>query len=85
VVRVTRQYRHSLLGKPFTLQTDHSSLAWLLRFESPQGQLARCMEELCQYSMVKHRSDVKHAHADVVNVMLKPGPECYPVVVVITV
>ena len=41
IVRFTRQFRHYLLGKPFTVRTDHSSLTWLLRFKEPQGQLAR--------------------------------------------
>ena len=36
VVRFTRQYRHYLLGKPFTVRTDHSSLTWLMRFMSPR-------------------------------------------------
>ena len=40
VVRFTRQFRHYLLGGPFTLRTDHNSLVWLMRFKAPQGQLA---------------------------------------------
>jgi len=61
VVRFTRQYRHNLLGKPFVLRTDHSSLTWLLNFKEPQGQLARWMEELSQYNIVlRHRPGRKH-------------------------
>ena len=41
IVRFCRQYRYYLLGKPFTVRTDHSSLRWLLRFRQPQGQLDR--------------------------------------------
>ncbi|XP_045167543.2 uncharacterized protein LOC123530833 [Mercenaria mercenaria] len=65
IVRFTRQFRHYLLGKVFTVRTDHSSLTWLLRFKEPQGQLARWIEELSQYNMVvKHRPGVKHGNAD---------------------
>ena len=62
IVRLTRQFRHHLLGKPFTIRTDHNSLTWLLRFKKPQGQLARWIEELSQYNMVlKHRKGRLHA------------------------
>ena len=52
IVRFTRQFRHYLLGRVFTVRTDHSSLTWLLKFKDPQGQLARWIEELSQYHMV---------------------------------
>ena len=65
VIRFTRQFRHYLLGKQFTVRTDHSSLTWLLNFKEPQGQLARWMEELSQYDMViKHRPGKNHTNAD---------------------
>ncbi|XP_063963171.1 uncharacterized protein LOC135156056 [Lytechinus pictus] len=65
VVRFTRQYRHYLLGKPFTVRTDHGSLTWLMNFREPQGQLARWLEELGQYDMaVEHRPGKKHQNAD---------------------
>ena len=65
IVRYCRQYRYYLLGKPFAIRTDHSSLRWLLRFKEPQGQLARWMEELSQYNMdLRHRAGVKHSNAD---------------------
>ena len=65
IVRLTRQFRHHLLGKPFTIRTDHNSLLWLLRFKEPQGQLARWIEELSQYNMtLKHRRGSLHSNAD---------------------
>jgi len=65
VVRFTRLFRHYLLGRPFLVRTDHSSLAWLLQFKQINGQLARWLEELSQYDMtIVHRSGVKHANAD---------------------
>ena len=65
IVRFRRQFRNYLLGKPFTVRTDHSSLTWLLRFKEPQGQLARWTEELSQYNMVlQHTTGRKHGNAD---------------------
>ena len=49
VVWFTRQYKYYLLCRPFTVRTDHSSLTWLLRFNGPQGQLAR-RKELFRYN-----------------------------------
>ena len=77
VVRFTRQYRHYLLGKPFTVRTDHSSLTWLMRFHEPQGQLARWLEELSQYNMVlKHREGRKHKNADALSRMPAEDGHC---------
>ena len=65
VVRFTRQFRHYLLGKPFVVRTDHSSLRWLTKFREPQGQLARWLEELSQYNMVlRYRAGRDHGNAD---------------------
>ena len=65
VVKFTRRYRHYLLGKPFVVRTDHSSLTWLMRFKEPQGQIARWLEELSQYDMtLQHRAGKKHINAD---------------------
>ena len=76
VVRFTRQYRHYLLGKKFTVRTDHSSLTWLMNFKEPQGQLARWLEELSQYDMVVvHRPGRKHANADALS-RQSGGGEC---------
>ncbi len=65
IVRFTREYRHYLLGKPFTVRTDHNSLIWLMRFKDINGQLARWLEELGQYDMkIVHRVGNKHSNAD---------------------
>ena len=76
VVRFTRQYRHYLLGRLFTVRTDHASLVWLMQFKEPQGQLARWMEELSQYNIIlRHRAGRKHIHADALSRM--PAEEEY--------
>ncbi|XP_072176982.1 uncharacterized protein [Diadema setosum] len=65
VVKFTRQYRHYLRGRKFTVRTDYSSLRWLLNFRYPQGQLARWLEELSQYDMdIQHRPGRRHGNAD---------------------
>ena len=65
IVRFTRQFRHYLLGRPFLVRTDHSSLTWLMRFKHIEGQLARWLEELSRYDMtVVHRPGRKHQNAD---------------------
>ncbi len=65
IITFTRQYRHYLLGRHFKVRTDHSSLTWLLGFRNPEGQLARWLEELGQYSMeVIHRPGKNHTNAD---------------------
>ena len=56
IVRLTRQFRHYLLGRKFYLRTDHNSRTWLLHFKYIEGQLARWLEELSQFDMtVQHR------------------------------
>ena len=46
IIRFSRQFRHYLLGRHFTVRTYHNSLTWLMNFKEPQGQLARWLEEL---------------------------------------
>ncbi|KAK3521363.1 hypothetical protein QTP70_003434 [Hemibagrus guttatus] len=49
VVEFTARFRQYLLGKHFTVQTDHSSLQWLIRMKEPEGQLARWLEKLGEW------------------------------------
>ena len=39
-----RHYRCYLLGRKFTVRTDHSALKWLRTFKEPVGQVARWIE-----------------------------------------
>ena len=75
VVVFTQQYRPYLLGRNFTLRTDHGSLTWLQNFRDPQGQLARWLERLQEfnYSIVHHRGK-KHTNADALSRL--PGCQC---------
>lgn len=40
------QFRPYLLGRHFTLRSDHGSLTWLKQFKEPEGQLASWLENL---------------------------------------
>ena len=65
VVLFTRTFRHYLLGRKFTVRTDHNSLVWLTNFKHAEGQLARWLEELSQFNMkIVHRPGKKHVNAD---------------------
>ena len=65
IIRFTRQFRHYLLGRSFTIRTDNGSLTWLMRFKNPSGQVARWLEELSQYEInIIHRKGKLHVNAD---------------------
>jgi hypothetical protein len=65
IIRFSRQFRHYLLGRHFTVRTDHNSLTWLMNFKEPQEQLAKWLEELSQFIMeIQHRPGKKHTNAD---------------------
>ncbi len=70
-----KQYRHYLLGRTFILRTDHGSLQWLLRFKKPEGQIARWLEVMSEYSpIIIHRPGLKHNNAD--GLSRKPCRQC---------
>ena len=65
VVRFTRHFKHYLLGRRFTLRTDHNNLIWLMGFKNIEGQLARLIEEFAVYNMeIVHRPGKDHMNAD---------------------
>ena len=65
VVTFTQHFRPYLLGRQFTLRTDHGSLTWLQSFKEPEGQLARWLEKLQEYQFtIVHRQGRKHTNAD---------------------
>ncbi|KAJ8381058.1 hypothetical protein SKAU_G00018360 [Synaphobranchus kaupii] len=65
VVTFIKQFRHYLLGKRFTLRTDHSSLRWLHSFSQPEGQIARWLEQLAPFDYaIVHRAGRAHCNAD---------------------
>ena len=65
VVTFVQQFRPYLLGRDFLLHTDHGSLTWLTSFKEPEGQLARWLECLQEFSFeTVHCAGKKHSNAD---------------------
>ena len=70
-----KQFRHYLLGRPFLVRTDHSSLLWLKRFKNPEGILARLLAVLDTYDYtIEHRKGCLHQNADAMS--RKPYSRC---------
>jgi len=68
VVNFVKHFKHYLYGRPFFVRTDHGSLRLLTNFKNPEGQLARWLEILSEYSMtIEHRPGVAHRNADVLS------------------
>jgi transposase InsO family protein len=65
VVFGLKQFRQYLLGRPFTIRTDHSALSWLRRTPEPLPQLARWLTLIEQFDYtIVHRAGRKHGNAD---------------------
>ena len=65
VVMAVKTYYHYLCGRRFLIRADHRALKWLLKFKSPEGQLARWLELLATYDFaIEHRPDLQHGNAD---------------------
>ena len=65
----TQHFRVYLLGRKFTISTDHSALSWL------QGRIARWLMDLQEFDFeVKHRAGRVHNNADALS-RLRPTPE----------
>ena len=65
VVTFLQHFRPYLLGRHFTLRSDHGSLTWLRNFKEPEGQLARWLEKLQEYDFtIVHRPGQRHSNAD---------------------
>ena len=65
VVNFIVHFRQYLLGSTFMLRTDHNALLWLQNFKNPEGQTARWLEKLQEYSFeIEHRPGHKHNNAD---------------------
>ena len=60
-----RAFRVYLLGKPFTIQTDHRSLEWLNRLKENNSRLTRWSLELQPYQFtVEYRTGKSNSNAD---------------------
>ena len=65
VVTAVKNLHHYLIGRKFTIRTDHGSLQWLMRFKNCEGQIARWIETLSAYTFtIVHRAGRVHNNAD---------------------
>ena len=65
VIKSVRHFKHYLIGRHFTVRTDHGSLRWLMSFKEPQGQVARWIEFLSNFQFtIEHRAGTAHSNAD---------------------
>ena len=65
VVYFLQHFRPYLLGRHFTMRTDHGSLSWLKNFREPEGQLARWLEKLQEFDFtIVHCPGQRHGNAD---------------------
>ena len=65
IVKAVKHFRHYLLGRRFTIRTDHSSLTWLLISKTGQGQTGRWLETMSEFTYdIVHRKGLKHNNAD---------------------
>jgi len=60
-----RTFRQYLLGRKFTIRTDHSALQWLRKTPEPMSQMARWLAYIEQFDFeIQHRAGSKHGNAD---------------------
>ena len=74
VLTAVRHFHSYLYGSQFTIRTDHASLQWLHNLKDPEGQLARWLARLGQYSYhIVHRPGERHTNADAMS--RRPCPD----------
>jgi len=65
IVNFLKHFKQYLLGRHFTVRTDHAPLTWLRHTPEPIGQQARWLEVMEEYDFtVVHRPGKKHANAN---------------------
>jgi len=65
VVHFVKHFKHYLLGRRFTVRTDHAALQWLKKIPEPVGQQARWIGFLEEFEFdIVHRPGHRHQNAD---------------------
>ena len=68
VVTGVKHYKHYLVGRRFTIITDHVALVWLLNQKQPRGRIARWILTLQSFDfVVKHKPGEAHKNADAIS------------------
>ena len=77
VVSFVKYFRHYILGRTFTVRTDHAALRWLKSVPEPIGQQARWLEQLEEYNFnIEHRAGSRHGNADAMSRRPCDRPRC---------
>ncbi len=86
VVMAIELFRYYLMGRHFTVVTDHASLTWLQNFREPEGMVARWIAHLQTFDFaIVHRPDKHHSHVDGLSrrtsrpCKRETCPECKPI------
>ena len=81
VVTFTKRFKQYLLGRSFTIRTDHAALQWLKKTPEPMGQQARWLEVLEEFSdyKVERRAGTQHGNADALS---RRPPEPFEIVTI---
>ena len=65
IIKAVKHFHHYLYGRPFVIRTDHSALRWLFNFRESEGQIARWIQKLQEYTFsIQHRAGPTHNNAD---------------------
>jgi len=65
ILMAVQHFKHYLVGRKFTIRTDHSYLRWLHSTPEVSGQKARWIMTLSEYDFdIQHRPGAKHGNAD---------------------
>lgn len=68
-----------LLGRQFTVRTDHQALVWLFRLRDPSGRVAKWIEILSQYDFaIEYRPGREKGHCDALSRCENPSKCEYP-------
>ncbi len=68
VLMAVELFRYYLMGRYFTVVTDHASLMWLHNFSEPERMVVRWIARLQPFDFATvHRPGKHHSHADVLS------------------
>ena len=60
-----KHFRQYLIGRHFTIRTDHGAITWLQNLKIPEEHLSRWLEKIQDYQFtIVHRPGCKHNNAD---------------------